>query len=83
MRAAHLRANTRDDIGIQVSKVLRGLGNPEPPLRLEDVRLLLKLDRNYYSGADDSILRESVSRLKVAGQQVISRPTLLLEAIRS
>jgi hypothetical protein len=82
MTAAHLRANTRDDIGIQVSKVLRGLGNPEPPLRLEDVRLLLKLDRNYYSGADDSILRESVSRLKVAGQQVISRPTLLLEAIK-
>jgi len=82
VKAILLRGNTRTEIEAQISKVLRGLGNPEPPLHLDDVRLLLSLDRNYYSSLDDSALRESVSRLKVAGQQVISRPTLLLEAIR-
>ena len=37
------------DIEGQVDKILRGLGYPEPPLNLDDVRALLKLDRQYYS----------------------------------
>ena len=42
---------------------------------------LLKLDREYYSKTSDGILRETVSRLKVAGKQILRRPALLLEAI--
>ncbi len=38
-----------EDLREQVRKVLRGLGNPDPPLRLEEVRELLRLDRQYYS----------------------------------
>lgn len=71
-----------EDIEEQVSKILRGLGNPEPPLSLEDVRELLRLDRKFYSSSDQTAVREVVSRLMVAGKQVIKRPTILFEAIR-
>lgn len=56
---------------------------PEPPIDLRLVRELLKLDRAYYSTVDDGILRETVSKLTVAGTQVLKRPTLLLDAVRS
>jgi len=45
------------------------------------VRGLLKLDREYYSKTSDGILRETISRLMVAGKQILRRPALLLEAI--
>jgi hypothetical protein len=82
LRNLYLRKNTAAEIDEQVRKVLRGLGNPKPPLRLNDVRELLKLDRQYYSKDADGILRETISRLKVAGKQILRRPALLLEAIR-
>lgn len=82
MKNIQLRSRTQADIDQQVAKVLRGLGNPQPPLDLSSVRELLKLDRQYYSTVDDMPLREFVSRLKVAGKQILLRPTLLLEAVR-
>ena len=81
MRNRYLRKITASEIDGQVRKVLRGLGNPKPPLRLDDVRELLKLDRQFYSKTSHGILRETVSRLKVAGKQILRRPALLLEAI--
>lgn len=83
MKIGDLQARTAADIDAQVSKVLRGLGSPEPPLDLRLVRDLLKLDRDYYSSTDDGVLREVVSKLKIAGLQVLKRPTILLEAIRA
>lgn len=71
-----------DDIRDQVAKVLRGLGNPEPPLRLEDVRELLELDRQFYSSTETGPLREFISKLKVGAKQVVMRPTLILDAVR-
>lgn len=82
LRNLYLRKTTAAEIDEQVRKVLRGLGNPKPPLHLNDVRELLKLDRQYYSKDADGILRETISRLKVAGKQILRRPALLLEAIR-
>jgi Zn-dependent peptidase ImmA (M78 family) len=81
LRNLDLRKITAAEINRQVTKVLRGLGNPKPPLSLDDVRELLKLDRQYYSKTSDGILRETVSRLKVAGKQILRRPGLLLDAI--
>lgn len=66
----------------QVAKVLRGLGNPKPPLSLDDVRELQKLDRKFYSSSDTSYLRETVSRLIVGGKQVLRRPMLAWEAVK-
>jgi Zn-dependent peptidase ImmA (M78 family) len=47
------------------------------------VRDLLKLDRAYYNTNDDSVLRETISRLRVAGLQILKRPTLLADAVRN
>jgi len=77
-----LRARTTADVDQQIDKVLRGLGNPEPPLDLRVVRELLRLDRNFYNSEDDGVLRETVSKLKIAGVQVLKRPSLLREAIQ-
>lgn len=77
-----LEERTARDIDTQVTKILRGLGNPARPIELAEVRELLELDRQYYSSTDDSFLREMVSKAKVAGKQIIARPTLLLEVVR-
>ena len=81
MKSTVIDGHEAHDIRQQVNKVLRGLGNPDPPLSLDDVRELLKLDRRFYSGNDQSAVREVVSRLMVAGKQVLRRPTLLFDAI--
>lgn len=75
-----LRAKTAADIDERVERVLRGLGNPEPPLDLRLVRELQSLDRGYYSADDPGLLQETVSRLRIAGKQVLLRPMLLVEA---
>jgi IrrE N-terminal-like domain len=71
-----------EDLRRQVEKVIRGLGNPEPPLQLAQVRDLLRLDRHYYSSQDDSAVREFVSRVKVASKLFFKRPGRLLDLIR-
>jgi hypothetical protein len=73
---------TARDIDSRVAKILSDLGSPSPPLRLEDVRELLHLDRGYYSSSDDGLLREAVHRLTLAGKQVIRQPRRLLEVVR-
>ena len=59
-----------------------GLDHPEPPLRLEDVRELLKLDRVFYTADDPGVMRETISRIRIAGIQVFERPMLIIDAIR-
>ncbi|TXT34573.1 MAG: hypothetical protein FD138_1638, partial [Planctomycetota bacterium] len=80
MKTSLVSGHEAEDIQNQVRKVLRGLGNPEPPLRLDDVRELLRLDRQYYKSTDDGVLREFVSRMQIAGKQVLSRPMLVIDA---
>jgi len=72
----------RKDIEVLVAKVLRDLGNPEPPLRLELVRQLLALDLKYYSSTDVSPLAEFAHRIRVAGKQLIARPSLILDVVQ-
>ena len=76
-----LPATTRD-IDKRVERVLLGLGNPEPPLRLEDVRELLKLDLAYYTATDPGLAQEAISRIRVAAIQIFKRPTLIIDAVR-
>jgi len=77
-----LSARTARDIDLRIARVLKDLGNSQPPLRLEPVRELLRLDRRYYSSTDQGVLREVSHRLRVAGKQVFARPSLLLEAVQ-
>jgi Zn-dependent peptidase ImmA (M78 family) len=82
LKNIYLRDRTAQDINELVGKVLRDLGNPAPPLHLDHVRELLRLDRQYYSSTEDGALREVAHRLTIAGKQVLARPALLLDAIK-
>jgi len=77
-----LSERTTQDIDRRVAKILADMGNPQPPLRLEEVRHLLKLDLGWYSSADDGILRETWHRITMSGKQLLDRPGLLLDAVR-
>jgi hypothetical protein len=50
------------DIRAQVARVLRDLGDPEPPLNLDVVIEQLKLDFKYYSSTDLSTFDEIAHR---------------------
>ncbi len=77
-----ISATTAADIDGRVARLLRGIGNPDPPLQLENVRAALKLDREFYTADDPSIAREVISRIRVGAIQTYRRPMLLIEAIR-
>ncbi len=82
MKNAAIDVLAARDIRSQVDKVLRGLGNPEPPINLLEVRELLKLDVQYYSGVNDGPLREMISKVKVGAKQLLMRPSLILDVVR-
>ncbi len=70
-----------EDIRAIVSRILKDLGDPEPPLNLAQVRTLLDLNVGYYSTANTTLLQDVAARMKVAGKQVLERPMLLVEAV--
>lgn len=78
-----LSPKTAEAIDRRIERLLKDLGGPLPPLCLEDVRALLKLDLGYYSSNDDSWLREKIHQMKVAGKQVLERPSTILRIVRS
>ena len=82
MRNVFLDVRTARDIDAVVAKIHKGLGNPNPPLILDDVRALQQLDREYYSSVDDGPLREYISKMYVGAKQVFLRPTLILDVVR-
>ena len=82
MKNILLSARTARDIDNHIDRLLRDLGNPGPPIRLEDVRQLLRLDLGYYSAADAGFVREVVHAVKIGARQALERPTLLVDAIR-
>jgi hypothetical protein len=82
MRNVFLDVRTARDIDAVVAKILKGLGNPEPPLNLDDVRVLQKLDRRYYSSVEDGPLREYISKAYIGAKQVFQRPALILDIVR-
>lgn len=71
-----------EDIRGQIDKLLRGLGNPEPPLDLSDARELLRLDRKFYTSSRTGALREFVSKVRVGARRIARRPTILLDVVR-
>lgn len=82
MRNIILSTGTTREIDQQVEKVLRGLGNPEPPIDLEAVYKLLELDPQYYRSAEDGVVRETISRVKVGAKLVFKDPIRIWDAIR-
>ena len=66
----------------RIDRLLRDLGSPEPPLRIEHVLELLKLDISYYRADDVGIFADIAHQMKIAGKQLIARPELALDALR-
>lgn len=77
-----LNAKVSRDIDQVVQKVLNGLGNPEPPLDLNLVRELQRLDRGYYSSTDTGLLQEAASKIRIGTKQILLRPSIILDAVR-
>lgn len=82
MSIGDVGAYEAEDIRKIVDKVLRDLGNPEPPLNLAQVRALYELDLRYYSTADPGFLQEMSHRVRMAGKNISERPMILIDAIR-
>ncbi|GHC57499.1 DUF955 domain-containing protein [Roseibacillus persicicus] len=82
MKARILKPRLRRDIKSIADRILEELGNPEPPLDLNDVCLLLELDSGYFTSESEGLLRKTFSRMKRAGKQLLRRPTLLCDAIK-
>ena len=76
-----LRRKTQQEIDERVERVLTRLGHPEPPLDLRTVRDLLSLDLAYFRKDDPSLADEVISRMRMAGKQIIRRPMLFFEAV--
>ncbi|WP_244563761.1 ImmA/IrrE family metallo-endopeptidase [Ensifer aridi] len=69
------------DINDHITRLLRDLDNPEPPLKLEDVRELQKLDLTYYSKSDLNLLDEIAHRAKMAGSTLISTASRMIDVV--
>ena len=83
MRKVILTPGTRSEIDIQVEKIIRGLGYPQPPLDLDAVFKLQQLDPQYYRTSDDGVVRETISRVKIGAKLFFERPTRIWEAIKA
>ena len=68
-----------EDIRKQVDRLLRDVGNPEPPISLDDVRALLNLDRKYYNTADPGLLDEVAHKVRVGGSQIVQAASRLFD----
>jgi Zn-dependent peptidase ImmA (M78 family) len=83
VRKVTLKPGTRNEIDIQVEKILRGLGHPEPPLDLDAVFKLQQLDPQFYRTSEDGVVRETISRVRVGAKLFFERPTRIWEAIKT
>lgn len=81
MKNLIVQQHIRRKIDARVDRILRDLDHPEPPLRLEEVRELLRLDLGYYQGDSEQLMRTTIHRLVMAGKQLVARPMLLWEAV--
>ena len=74
-------AYSKADIEASVKRLLRDLGDPEPPLDLDDVRALLKLGLTYYSKADLDLLDEMAHQVTLAGQRITTSAKSMFDVV--
>jgi len=77
-----LKDKTSREIDALIERIIKDIGNPEPPLSLEVIRDRLKLHKDYYSATEVGALQETTHCLIMAGKQIIERPLLLWEAVK-
>lgn len=69
------------DINEHIDRLLRDLGYPEPPLRLEQVRDLQRLDLTYYAKSDLDLLDEMAHQATMAGAVIQSDAQTMLDVV--
>lgn len=69
------------DINDRVARLLRDMGNPTPPLRLEQVRQQQKLDLTYYSKSDLSLLDEIAHQTRLAGKAIVTTARTMRDVV--
>ncbi len=77
-----LSSRNEADINRRIERVLKDLGNPEPPLRLDQVRELLKIDFGYYSASDPGLLQETVHRFRKGGHDFKLKAQKLIQVVK-
>ena len=77
-----LSSHNEADINGRIERVLKDLGNPEPPLRLEEVRELLKLDFGYYSASDPGLLQDTIHKFRMGGRNIVLKAQALVNVVR-
>ena len=77
-----LSSRNEADINERVERVLKDLGDPEPPLRLEEVRELLKLDFGYYSASDPGLLQDTIHKFRMGGQKIVLKAQALVNVVK-
>ncbi len=83
MRNRHLDIRTARDIDGRVARVHRDLGYRDGRIVLAEVRDLLRLDLGYYETDDPGLVGEVLHKLKVGAKQVLERPALLADAVKT
>lgn len=71
MIEAGVGAYEKRDIDAQITRILRDLGNPEPPIKLPGVRSLLKIDLQYYRSTDPGLLTELTHRFSLLAKKTL------------
>jgi hypothetical protein len=79
---SYLRAKTAKGIDDGICKVLRDLGNPDPPLNLDEVRDLLNLDLRYYSSGKSSPVQELIHKARLGTHRIAENPMVIWDVIR-
>ncbi len=71
MLEAQVEEMERRKIQEQVRRIIRDLGDPEPPLQLGEVRRLLALDLQYYKSSEPGHVTELAHRFKLLARKTI------------
>ncbi len=71
MVEAEVGGYEKREIDAQIARILRDLGNPPPPLKLKDVRDLLKIDLAYYKSTDPGVIQELTHRFALLAHKTI------------
>jgi hypothetical protein len=82
MRARWIGGPEKDDLDEKVGRILKDLGNPEPPVSLDQVRELLRLHKQYYSTSDVGFVTEIVHKMHLSGKPVLLKAARLIDVIR-
>lgn len=77
-----LSSHNEADINARIERVLNDLGRPEPPLRLEEVRELLKIDFGYYSASDTGLLQDTIHKFRLGGHKIVLKAQALVDVVK-